>query len=53
MFTTIRKHQRWLMLVIAALTIIAFAFLYNGRDRWQARETIDAMGPTMASFSRD
>lgn len=29
MFTTIRKHQRWLMLVIAALTIIAFAFLYN------------------------
>lgn len=33
--------------------ILAFAFLYNGRDRWQARETIDAMGPTMASFSRD
>lgn len=29
MFTTIRKHQRWLMLVIAILTIIAFAFLYN------------------------
>lgn len=29
MFTTLRKHQRWLMLVIAALTIIAFAFLYN------------------------
>lgn len=29
MFTTIRKHQRWLMLVIAFLTIIAFAFLYN------------------------
>jgi len=29
MFTTIRKHQRWLMLLIAALTIIAFAFLYN------------------------
>jgi len=29
MFTTIRKHQRWLMLFIAALTIIAFAFLYN------------------------
>lgn len=24
-----RKHQRWLMLIIAALTIIAFAFLYN------------------------
>lgn len=29
MFTTLRKHQRWLMLLIAALTIIAFAFLYN------------------------
>ncbi len=29
MFTTIRKHQRWLMLVVAFLTIIAFAFLYN------------------------
>lgn len=29
MFTTLRKHQRWLMLVIAFLTIVAFAFLYN------------------------
>jgi len=29
MFTTIRKHQRWLMVLIAVLTIIAFAFLYN------------------------
>jgi D-alanyl-D-alanine carboxypeptidase/D-alanyl-D-alanine-endopeptidase (penicillin-binding protein 4) len=33
--------------------ILAFAFLYNGRDRWGARETIDAMGPTMAAFSRE
>lgn len=33
--------------------ILAFAFLYNGRDRWHARETIDAMGPTLAAFSRD
>jgi D-alanyl-D-alanine carboxypeptidase/D-alanyl-D-alanine-endopeptidase (penicillin-binding protein 4) len=33
--------------------ILAFAFLYNGRDRWHARETIDAMGPTMAAFSRN
>ncbi len=33
--------------------ILAFAFLYNGKDRWQARETIDAMGPTMAAFWRD
>lgn len=32
MFTTIRKHQRWLMLVIAVLTIVAFAFLYNTTD---------------------
>jgi D-alanyl-D-alanine carboxypeptidase/D-alanyl-D-alanine-endopeptidase (penicillin-binding protein 4) len=33
--------------------ILAFAFLYNGADRWHARETIDAMGPTMAAFSRE
>jgi D-alanyl-D-alanine carboxypeptidase/D-alanyl-D-alanine-endopeptidase (penicillin-binding protein 4) len=33
--------------------ILVFAFLYNGQDRWHARETIDAMGPTMAAFSRD
>ncbi len=33
--------------------ILAFAFLYNGKDRWRARETIDAMGPTMAAFSRE
>ncbi len=33
--------------------ILAFAFLYNGKDRWHARETIDAMGPTMAGFWRD
>ncbi|MCC6245066.1 MAG: D-alanyl-D-alanine carboxypeptidase/D-alanyl-D-alanine-endopeptidase, partial [Gemmatimonadaceae bacterium] len=32
--------------------IVAFAFLYNGLDRWHALETIDAMGPTIASFSR-
>ena len=33
--------------------ILAFALLYNGRDRWGARESIDAMGPTMAAFSRE
>ena len=33
--------------------ILAFAFLYNGKDRRHARETIDAMGPTMAAFSRE
>ena len=32
MFTTLRKHQRWLMTIIAALTIIAFAWLYNTTD---------------------
>lgn len=32
MFTTIRKHQRWLMTIVAALTIIAFAWLYNTTD---------------------
>lgn len=33
--------------------ILAFAFLYNGNDRAYARETIDAMGPTMAGFWRN
>ncbi len=33
--------------------ILAFALLYNGNDRWHARETIDAIGPTMAAFWRD
>jgi serine-type D-Ala-D-Ala carboxypeptidase/endopeptidase (penicillin-binding protein 4) len=33
--------------------IIAFSLLYNGRDRWAAREAIDAIGPTLAAFSRD
>ena len=33
--------------------ILAFSFLYNGTDRFGARETIDNMGPTMAGFSRD
>lgn len=32
MFTTIRKHQRWLMTLIAVLTVIAFAWLYNTTD---------------------
>lgn len=32
MFTTLRKHQRWLMTVIAVLTVIAFAWLYNTTD---------------------
>ena len=32
--------------------LLAFAFLYNGNERWDARDVIDAMGPTLAAFSR-
>ena len=32
--------------------VLAFAFLYNGRDRWNAKEAIDVSGATLASFSR-
>ena len=32
--------------------VLAFAFLYNGKDRWNARATIDAMGVTLADFAR-
>ncbi|MBA3854235.1 MAG: D-alanyl-D-alanine carboxypeptidase/D-alanyl-D-alanine-endopeptidase [Gemmatimonas sp.] len=32
--------------------LLAFAFLYNGRELWRAREAIDAMGVTLAGFSR-
>ena len=32
--------------------VIAFAFMYNGYDRWNAKTTIDAMGATLASFIR-
>ncbi len=31
---------------------IVFSFIYNGRDLWRAREAIDAMGATLAGFSR-
>jgi D-alanyl-D-alanine carboxypeptidase/D-alanyl-D-alanine-endopeptidase (penicillin-binding protein 4) len=33
--------------------LLAFSFIYNGRDRWHAREAIDAMGATMAGFARN
>jgi D-alanyl-D-alanine carboxypeptidase/D-alanyl-D-alanine-endopeptidase (penicillin-binding protein 4) len=33
--------------------VLAFSFLYNGRDRWNARATIDAMGVTLADFVRN
>jgi D-alanyl-D-alanine carboxypeptidase/D-alanyl-D-alanine-endopeptidase (penicillin-binding protein 4) len=32
--------------------ILAFAFIYNGRDRWNAREAIDVSGATLAAFAR-
>lgn len=32
--------------------ILAFAFIYNGTDRWTAKSTIDIMGETLASFAR-
>ena len=31
---------------------LAFSFLYNGRELWRARAAIDAMGVTLANFSR-
>ena len=33
--------------------IIAFSFLYNGADRWNAKSTMDAMGATLANFVRE
>jgi D-alanyl-D-alanine carboxypeptidase/D-alanyl-D-alanine-endopeptidase (penicillin-binding protein 4) len=33
--------------------VLAFAFIYNGADRWNARSSIDAMGATLAGFARD
>lgn len=32
--------------------LLAFSFIYNGNDRWNAKATIDAMGATMAGFAR-
>jgi D-alanyl-D-alanine carboxypeptidase/D-alanyl-D-alanine-endopeptidase (penicillin-binding protein 4) len=32
--------------------VLAFSFLYNGSDRWNARSTIDVMGETLAGFAR-
>jgi D-alanyl-D-alanine carboxypeptidase/D-alanyl-D-alanine-endopeptidase (penicillin-binding protein 4) len=32
--------------------VIAFTFIHNGADRWNARATIDAMGATLAGFAR-
>jgi D-alanyl-D-alanine carboxypeptidase/D-alanyl-D-alanine-endopeptidase (penicillin-binding protein 4) len=32
--------------------VLAFSFLYNGRDRWNAKEAIDVAGATLAGFGR-
>jgi D-alanyl-D-alanine carboxypeptidase/D-alanyl-D-alanine-endopeptidase (penicillin-binding protein 4) len=31
---------------------LAFSFIYNGHDRWRAKEAMDAMGATLASYQR-
>jgi D-alanyl-D-alanine carboxypeptidase/D-alanyl-D-alanine-endopeptidase (penicillin-binding protein 4) len=33
--------------------IIAFSFIYNGNDKWNAKATMDAMGATLANFVRE
>ena len=33
--------------------VLAFAFIYNGRDKGNARAAMDRMGPTLANFYRD
>jgi D-alanyl-D-alanine carboxypeptidase/D-alanyl-D-alanine-endopeptidase (penicillin-binding protein 4) len=32
--------------------VLAFSFIYNGRDRWNAKDAIDLSGATLASFER-
>ena len=33
--------------------VLAFSFIYNGNDRWNAKSTMDSMGATLAEFSRE
>jgi D-alanyl-D-alanine carboxypeptidase/D-alanyl-D-alanine-endopeptidase (penicillin-binding protein 4) len=33
--------------------IVAFSFIYNGRDKWNAKATMDSMGATLANFVRE
>ncbi|MDB4907629.1 MAG: D-alanyl-D-alanine carboxypeptidase/D-alanyl-D-alanine-endopeptidase [Gemmatimonadetes bacterium] len=33
--------------------LLAFSFIYNGGDRWNAKATMDSMGATLANFLRD
>jgi D-alanyl-D-alanine carboxypeptidase/D-alanyl-D-alanine-endopeptidase (penicillin-binding protein 4) len=33
--------------------VLAFSFIYNGSDRWNAKSAMDSMGASMAEFSRE
>jgi D-alanyl-D-alanine carboxypeptidase/D-alanyl-D-alanine-endopeptidase (penicillin-binding protein 4) len=33
--------------------IVAFSFIYNGNDRWNAKSAMDSMGATLANFVRE
>ncbi|MDB4885703.1 MAG: D-alanyl-D-alanine carboxypeptidase/D-alanyl-D-alanine-endopeptidase, partial [Gemmatimonadetes bacterium] len=33
--------------------VIAFSFIYNGGDRWNAKSAMDSMGATLANFVRE
>ena len=33
--------------------LLAFAMVYNGRDRWRAKDRIDRVGATLAAFTRE
>jgi serine-type D-Ala-D-Ala carboxypeptidase/endopeptidase (penicillin-binding protein 4) len=33
--------------------VLAFSFIYNGNDRWNAKATMDGMGATLANFVRE
>jgi D-alanyl-D-alanine carboxypeptidase/D-alanyl-D-alanine-endopeptidase (penicillin-binding protein 4) len=33
--------------------IVAFSFIYNGGDRWNAKAAMDSMGATLANFVRE
>lgn len=32
--------------------MLAFSFIYNGHNRWRAKEAMDAMGATLANYQR-
>jgi serine-type D-Ala-D-Ala carboxypeptidase/endopeptidase (penicillin-binding protein 4) len=33
--------------------VLAFSFIYNGNDRWNAKSAMEAMGATLSEFSRE